>query len=545
MKVAAAPRFALEQNRRLSSSMLWRLQRRFYSEQTIDAWRRSIVPHYITSNTFIAQAYAKLVFGYLRDVLRDARYDPQAPLYVLELGAGSGRFSYHFLTFFFSLLEQSVHREASVRFVMSDFSEKNLQFWRQHPSLQTFVAQGRLDFALIDLSRPQNIVLMQSGSVLAAGQIANPLVVLANYVFDSIEQDAFYVEDGVLYESLISLYGAGAEADLDDISLLERVHAEFTHVPVRDANYYAEPALNRLLEFYREDLAAANILLPTQALRYLDYLRHISNNRLMLISADKGISRTEDLLAAAAPDIANHGSISLMVNYHAIGLYAQEHGGRVLMPPHRHHSLQFCALLFDDRLAAPAPAPDPHPHLFAETGQAFAEHLCQINPDDFFVLKCFIQGNAEHLSLAQLLAYMRMSGWDAANFWGCYDAFMQHATTLEGLLRQEVAAMAESVWRNYYPLGEERDLAFALASLLYEIDDHAQAIVYLEHSLRLYGDDAGTWYNLAMCHAGSGRLPVAAQCIDAALRVDPQYAPARAWVAMQPRIEAHALAHAG
>lgn len=539
MNVTAAPRFALEQNQRLSSSMLWRLQRRFYSEQTIDAWRRSIVPHYVTSNTFIAQAYAKLVFGYLRDVLRDARHDPQAPLYVLELGAGSGRFSYHFLTSFFAMLEQSVHREVRVTFVMSDFSEKNLQFWRQHSSLQAFVAQGQLDFALVDLSQSQDIMLLQSGATLAAGQISNPLVVLANYVFDSIEQDAFCVEDGILYESLVSLHSTDAETAFDDISLLERVQASFVNVPVQGGDYYAEPALNSLLDFYRNEFAAANILLPTQALRYLDHLRHISNNRLLLISADKGVSREEDIVAAAAPEIATHGSISLMVNYHAIRRYAQQQGGHVLMPPHRQHSLQFCVMLFDQRLAASSPAP----HLYAETGQAFEDHLCRINPDDFFVLKRFIQGNAEHLSLAQLLAYMRMSGWDAANFWGCYEAFMQHAATLEGPLRDEVAKMAESVWSIYYPLGEERDLAFALAGLLYEIGHYAEAITYLEHSLRLYGDDAGTLYNLAMCHAQLGRLAAGTQCIDAALQIDPHYEPALAWqestqLRLEPRMHA-------
>ncbi|WP_050478884.1 tetratricopeptide repeat protein [Herbaspirillum rhizosphaerae] len=541
MKVAEAPRFALEKNQRLSSSMLWRLQRRFYSEQTIDAWRQSIVPHYVTSNTFIAQAYAKLVFGYLRDVLRDGSHDPQAPLYVLELGAGSGRFSYHFLTYFFSMLAQSVHSETRVTFVMSDFSEKNLRFWRQHPSLQAFVAQGQLDFALVDLSQQKDIMLLHSGTVLAAGQISNPLVVLANYVFDSIEQDAFYVEDGVLYESLVSLHSANAESDPDDISLLERVQADFVNVPVQGSAYYAEPALNRLLDFYRQTVPAAHVLLPTQALRYLDHLRHISNNRLLLISADKGISREVDVAAASAPEIATHGSISLMVNYHAIGRYVQEQGGRVLMPPHRQHSLQFCVMLFDERLAAPTPSL----HLYAETGQAFEDHLCRINPDDFFVLKRFIQGNAEHLSLAQLLAYLRMSGWDAANFWGCYEAFMRHAATLEGPLRHEIASMVESVWNVYYPLGEERDLAFALASLLYEIDHYAEAITYLEHSLRLYGDDAGTLYNLAMCHAQLAQLPASAQCIDAALRIDPHYEPALAWqestqLRLEPRLSVQA-----
>ena len=115
---------------------------------------------------------------------------------------------------------------------------------------------------------------------------------------------------------------------------------------------------------------------------------------------------------------------------------------------------------------------------------------------------------------------------------------MQHATTLDGPLRHDVASMATSVWNSYYHLGEERDLAFALASLLYQIEHYAQAILYLEHSLRLYGDDAGTLFNLAMCHAQLGQLPASAQCIAAALQIDPQYEPALEWKeATQLRLE--------
>jgi hypothetical protein len=42
----------IEQDQRLSHSMLWELQREFFA-------RQGTVPHYITSNPFIANAYAQ------------------------------------------------------------------------------------------------------------------------------------------------------------------------------------------------------------------------------------------------------------------------------------------------------------------------------------------------------------------------------------------------------------------------------------------------------------------------------------------------------
>jgi hypothetical protein len=88
----------IERNQRLSRSLLWGLQRRFFEQKGVEAWRQNIVPHYITSNPFIANAYAHLVFGFLRDCQANALLpDPNQPLYIVELGAGSGRFAFRFL----------------------------------------------------------------------------------------------------------------------------------------------------------------------------------------------------------------------------------------------------------------------------------------------------------------------------------------------------------------------------------------------------------------------------------------------------------------
>ncbi|MFZ6757881.1 tetratricopeptide repeat protein [Undibacterium sp. Ji50W] len=521
---APAPGFVVEKNQRLSASLLWRLQRRFFSEQSIDAWRHSIVPHYITSNTFIAQAYARLVFAYVRDLLRDAQspLDPTQPIYVLELGAGSGRFSYHFIKKFFTVWQQSALSHIPVCYVMSDFCEKNLAFWRQHPFLQTYINQGVLDFALVDMSKTDDISLQNSKVTLSQAQLNNPLVVIANYVFDSIEQDAFYVNDGILHESLVSLHSQQTEADLNDVSLLQRVQAQWRDVPV-SGDYYPEPEFNQILAHYQQHLTDSHVLLPVQSLRYLAHLRHISNKRLLLISADKGYGRAEDVRFRAAPGLVSHGSISLSVNYHAVAHYVGQQGGLWMSTPQRHQDLYICAAVFAD---APPDSIPQSAAQFIETQQAFTEHISDIGPDDFFSLKRFIQAHADSLELEQILAYLRMSGWDATNFWGCYVALMQHATTLEGPLKREVANMAAQVWQHYYPLGEVRDLAFALGSLLYEIEHYPEAIVYLERSCRLYGNACPTLYNLGMCHYNLGQLPQALQYVNDALQMDPHYEPA-------------------
>ena len=63
-----APVAVIETDRRLSQSVLWDLQRRYFAEAGISAWSTSRVPHYVTSNPALAHAYAAVFLGFLRDL---------------------------------------------------------------------------------------------------------------------------------------------------------------------------------------------------------------------------------------------------------------------------------------------------------------------------------------------------------------------------------------------------------------------------------------------------------------------------------------------
>mgnify|MGYP004139255315 CR=1 FL=1 len=58
------------------------------------------MPHFITCNAFIGRAYAKALAGFLRDSVQPGAVtplDPTQPLYVVGLGAGSGKFGFFML----------------------------------------------------------------------------------------------------------------------------------------------------------------------------------------------------------------------------------------------------------------------------------------------------------------------------------------------------------------------------------------------------------------------------------------------------------------
>ena len=70
-----------------------------------------IVPHFITCNTFIGRTYAKVLHGFIADCYKQDNTSPgeimsenkrmklneKEPLYIIELGTGSGKFSYFML----------------------------------------------------------------------------------------------------------------------------------------------------------------------------------------------------------------------------------------------------------------------------------------------------------------------------------------------------------------------------------------------------------------------------------------------------------------
>jgi tetratricopeptide (TPR) repeat protein len=513
----ADPPCVLERSQRVSNSILWELQRNYFARQGIEAWRQNVVPHYVTSNPFIAAAYATVVFGFLRDCQAASAcpLDCSQPVYIVELGSGSGRFAFHFLKEFLAVLGRSALRHILVKYVMTDFAQGTLDYWQAHPSLRPFVEAGQLDFARFDAGSDCELALSHAGEILAPGTVKNPLVVLANYFFDGIPQDAFAIQDGQLYESLITVTSSQEEHDLSDPDLLNRVDIAYEHRPV-DGDYYDDPDCDRILAEYQRRLPNTALLFPCAAIRCIRDLGRLSGGRLLLLSADKGYSREGDLLGRAEPAINVHGSFSMMVNYHALGQYVCHQGGQALGTDRRHNSLNVSAFVLG---AAPNNA--------IETRQAYAAAIDQFGPDDFFTLKKGIEKLYDNLTLPQMLAYLRLSRWDASILLGCFPTLLEWVDSLSEPERQELYGVIRRVWDVYYPIGEKLDLAFYLGMLLYGMAYYPEAIEFFGHSLRLYGPDASSAYNIGMCHYNLRQLEAALAWVDQALELDPAFGAAR------------------
>ena len=154
---------------------------------------------------------------------------------------------------------------------------------------------------------------------------------IANYVFDSLPADAFAVRDGVLEECLVEV---GEELELT-----------YTRRPSTPGTT-ATPTSTRC-----SSTTAPTSATPSSRSRASRSARcggcARAGDRLLVLAADKAFSTEEALDYREAPQPARHsGAFSLMVNFHALGLYAQRHGGELLHGGDRHAAIDVGALVF-------------------------------------------------------------------------------------------------------------------------------------------------------------------------------------------------------
>lgn len=494
--------FILETNQPLSKSLLWQIQRAYFEQQGIEAWRQNSVPNYVTSNPYLAAGYARVIAAFLEDIAPDL--DRNQPVYLIELGAGSGRMAYHLLQQLLPLTD------VPFTLVLTDFTPAIVDFWGSHPKWRPFVASGRVDFALFDGVAPAGIILSQTGQPLAP---TNPIVLLANYFFDTIPQDCFTIQNGQLQADWLTLAADQLEPDLAAPGLLERLVTIYDHRPIT-LPYYHNPDLDDVLAEYPAGLPDTTFLFPNVGLQCLAFFRRLSQDRLLLLTGDKGYYRPEDFPGRGDPHLNLHGSFSVMVNYQAIATYALQQGGQVYLPNYRATTLSVLAVRFG---RTPCPC----------TGRAYAQAIAQAGPDAYFSLKKALDRQAGTMTLEEWLAWLRLSHWDGAVLLVDFPRWLELVQAAPKRLRPELQQAIQAIWDNYYPLGEPgQDLPFCLGMFALAIEDYPAGITYFQHSLAWWGNDKITWYQLAIAHLRLGQAAAAKEALSQALSLDPHFSPA-------------------
>lgn len=462
----------LEASTPFAESLIWQLQRDYFTKAGIDSWREGDVPHYLTSNPVVGKTYAELVLALLRD--RALIGHGTDRVYLLELGAGHGRLCYHFFKHFEKHYETGGIKLPLFTYILSDVAEANLAFFHDHPRLTPYIEAGWLDIAQFDVETDTDIHLQCARSTITQGNLAQPLIVVANYLFDTVSQDLFHIHDGAINRITLGLSTEDDPTDLSPAELIDALQLTHGTEPTTDPVYPDDPQLNTLLEGYRKALDDSCLLLPHTGLRCLDRLGTLSHAGLVLLTADKGEHHLSNLDGLPPPGLVTHGSFSLPVNYHAFRMWAEARGGMALFPRHQQVHLDLGCLLV---------MPDTAAHVEIQT--AYERFIGDYGPDDYFTLKKLIEQHFDTLSFNDIFAVTRLSSFDATIFRQLLPQLIKLAPGLNENQRDSLSLAIPRVWDNHYSLGGKESFAAELGLLLFGIGRPEEAAAYSEQAAAL------------------------------------------------------------
>ena len=531
----------------------------FYERKGIDSWSQGVVPHFITCNAFIGRSYAKVLHGYLKDCLHSAAknpIDPKEPLYIVELGAGSGKFSFYMLKALDELQKVCDFPWENIIYVMTDFTEKNFKFWQAHPALKKYFDNGRLDAGIFNAVTDSSISLWKSGKVLSPGSLKNPICILANYLFDTLYHDIFQIKDGQLHEGLVSTGSKHAEEpDPLEPEIIARLNNLYKYEKISTSYYMDEEGdeihLRRILEWYQDYFAnnpeGASILLPIGALRALRRLVTFSSGRAIVISGDKGNNNPEQFVGLMDPHIAVHGSFSLMVNYHAIGAWFTSRGGFALHNPQEEASLKVSCFVLtetnqkekeegDSSLDPRGMLGDAISELDSSRSKqypyllnAFEENMESFGPNDFFVMQKTVKEDSPNPPLRAIVSLLKLGDWDPDVFFKFRDLILNLAPSCGQKLRNDMLRGVVRVWENYYAVDAEKDIAFEIGRFYYGIREFEKALFFYNKSIEQIGEHHVTYYNQGLCNYSINKRELAQEFFKKAMEMNPAYEKAKSW----------------
>ena len=519
----------LERDVPVSQSLIWKRQQQFYLQRGLKAWTEDQVPSYITNNPLIAEVYAQIVCAYIRDCSGPDKREsgpvsPTNPVRILELGAGSGKFSYLFLRELTRLLAEWGMDTAVVSYCMTDASEAVLDEWRRHDFLAEFVAKGRLQFELFRAGEPIQSPFLAGERRDSHEPARGPLVVIANYVFDSLPQDAFRIHQRQISEFLMTT----SIPDLPAGSSSGGGRASALKFSFRDAlvprDRYSNPVWNRILDDYRARLApeapdGATVLFPCAVLSALQAISGFADGRMLVLAADKGFAHEDILrLSHGLPTLEFHADncFSQMVNLDAIGKYCEALGGQAFRPDKHLPNFNICGFL----AKPPGEAFPALESAYRETQQAFGV-------DDLFTLLAWLNTHMEEMTVPQILAALRLTRWDTTALMRLFPVLSRQLRTVVAE-RHDLREAVLRVWANHYPVSQrDNEVAFSCGVILLELRFFHDAETMFRASQKLLGPSAPTSYNLALCAAGLGRREEALAAMEEACRLDPGFQPAQ------------------
>ncbi|MGR6873095.1 tetratricopeptide repeat protein [Pseudomonas sp. HK3] len=326
----------------LAKSELLMDQTQYYKEVGVEAWNNKL-PYHATNNNFAAHNYLQLLIALIKDRVAQSDYVAGAPFYVLEIGAGTGALAYRIHKQF----ERAKSNDAALTnvklvYVLSDVAEKNIEFWHAHPQLTPLFEQGFLESAHVNVLASTPIQLHQSGKILSRDTLKNPLLVISNYLFDTLPQDVYRIEKqqlqiGMLATGTVLPPGDNVPLFLDELGeqfyfkdfYFKDCVTDTQGLESKNENHKHQAIKQQILQDYQRQYTQMGFTFPTGGLEALTKLNKRIDAPLVWLVADKGTSESQLFNQNGyRPALVRHDTTwSLDVNLHALAQASAQLGG--------------------------------------------------------------------------------------------------------------------------------------------------------------------------------------------------------------------------
>ena len=507
-----------EKPARLSESHIWERQKNFYVSMGIEAWRSGTIPTRITTNSYIARDYARLIASYVVDSQAEE-------LTIIELGAGHGRLGFLCVQHLKELQEAGLLPDVRWQYVLTDVALRNIEFWEQHEGIRKYIDEGLIDVAEY-AAGTEELKLRHSGRTISTAARSSNIVVIGNYVFDSLPIDLYQIEDHKLYECLPVITKNPEWVPADETSSEDSSVSKVDEFKWRwqreeaEEQLYSDAGLQHLVDYFRDEFDNTCFEVPVSGCATISMIDSWSDNGLLLLMADKGYLRDIDFEDRKLPHPVPHGGCySFSANFVAFAEWFEHIGGNAFLPEFRDSAIQVAAYM--TRSGDPGRTHLERQFLLGNT---------DFSPGDYYQVVRSSDRDSEHLDLRYYLSVVRLSACEPLVFYSLRRHIRDAVSKAKERDQQAVREVLQTVAKRNFLWGE-KDIPFAIAHIHQNMGDYAEAVQYYRESLRLHGEHSVTFSKLSECMLKTGDTDEAMELANRALELNPESRGAKAVLA--------------
>ena len=501
-------------------SLKWNIHQNYFLKKGADAWLQGEVPYNVTSNSYAAFQIASLLYTTIEQMEKRKQLNKDEKIIVMELAAGVSLFAINFIKQFEAICITN-KRDYFKRFqyILSDFSEKNMQDAAANVHLHKLQKSGHLVFAIVDALDPTKILELKTKKRITDIQVT---AIIGNYAHDNLPLTVLRKKNTTFYEKHISLSIETEEVIKNKEEYINTLVDKPTDKDVLgkliEKEKYVQFDLSRLDPTHKDviqqatkDFDVATVVYPYGSFKAIKEALPLLKRGGFYCISDIGYANENDMEGARSGAPSIHGnSFAHNVNFPLIEMYARKLGLFSFRTSDPDNFLQTIIITLEKN----KPVHDEFDTLYV--AENFNEDAHKLK----HIAKILIDESKFSEAIVVLKQVLRTLKYDANIYY-----------RIGYLLRNNVGKPAEAVW--YLTEGEKFDyfkvfdFAFQLGLTFYTLSEFKKSIQHYKKSLKFFGASKHTFYNIGLCYFELKEYQLAKEYFQKALAVDEAFEPAK------------------